>query len=72
MPVDTDTLGSQQSLATQSLQGITTPSTLALSKPDKFQHIKAAFANVDFMDDAILEFSKQKEKFLQLKTVWII
>ena len=53
-------MGSQHSLAThdQSLQNLPTS---ASSKPDQLQHIKAAFADDDLMDDTIREFAKEKE-----------
>ena len=68
MPVDTDNLGSQQNLATQSLQNLSTPPASVSSKPDQLQHIKAAFANDDLMDDTIREFAKEKESEIEKTT----
>ena len=60
-------MGSQHSLVThdQSLQNL---STSASSKPDQLQHIKAAFADDDLMDDTIREFAKEKESDIEKLT----
>ena len=69
MSVDTDDddLGGQQNLANQSLQNLSTP-TSSLNKPDQLQHIKAAFADDDLMDDTVQEFVRDKELEVEKST----
>jgi len=57
---DGNNTGSQQGLTDQPIQNLATP-TPAQHKPDQLQHIKAAFADDDLMDDTVMEFTKEKE-----------
>ena len=69
MPGDAVNTENQQTLTHQSLQDLATPLTSASrSKPDQLQHIKAAFADDDLMDDAIQEFNKEKESEIEKST----
>ena len=58
---------SQHNLAThdQSLRNLSTSTSRKL---DQLQHIKAAFADDDLMDDAIQEFAKEKESEIEKST----
>ena len=61
--------GNEGNPTNQSLQDLTTPLTsTSRSKPDQLQHIKAAFADDDLMDDAIQEFAKEKESEIEKST----
>ena len=63
-----DDSGGRQNLANQSLQNISTV-TSSLNKLDQLQHIKAAFADDDLMDDTVQEFIKDKESEVEKSTV---
>lgn len=62
--MDTGNVESQQNLANQNLS-VSTPSS---RKPDQLEHIKAAFADDDLMDDAIIEFAKDKQSEIEKTT----
>ena len=62
-----DDLSGPQNLTNKSLQNSATP-TLSSRKPDQLQHIKAAFADDDLMDDTVQEFAKDKESEIEKST----
>lgn len=68
MSVDGDSLGNQQNLTNQSLQNLATPISSSSSKPDQLQHIKAAFADDDLVEDTVQEFMKDKESEVEKST----